>query len=248
MSVRAADVVKAAPKYLGVHYSDMDCQAFVEQCLKDAGISKNLPGSNAWYREMTWVGTPEECKASFGKIPVGAFLFILKQDGGEPAKYKPDGIGNASHIGIYSGTGEGAYHSSASVGFVCESKFKGKSISGGWNRVGLWDRLEYDIDIPGNSGRSEKPVSSEVAIVSANSGSTVNMRKGPATTAALVARVPVGAPVNVIDRDKGWARVEYAGDTGYMMEAFLRNESTEVVQVPRDVLENMLNTIQELLK
>ena len=96
-------VLRAAPKYLGTPYSKMDCQAFVEACLKDIGISKNLPGSNAWYRTMTWVGTPEECEHSFGSIPVGAFLYVLKQDGGEPEKYKSDGIGNANHIGIYTG-------------------------------------------------------------------------------------------------------------------------------------------------
>ena len=100
---KAADLCQVAPKYLGTPYSKMDCQAYVERCLKDIGISRNLAGSNAWYRAMTWTGTPAECTASFGKIPKGAFLFILKSDGKEPAKYRGDGIGNASHIGIYTG-------------------------------------------------------------------------------------------------------------------------------------------------
>ena len=38
--------------YLGRLYSEMDCQAFVERCLKDVGIDKNLAGSNAWYLEI----------------------------------------------------------------------------------------------------------------------------------------------------------------------------------------------------
>ena len=78
---KASELLKVSPKYLGTPYSKMDCQAFVEKCLSDIGIHDNLPGSNAWYRRMTWVGTPEECKTSFGKIPEGAFLFILKSDG-----------------------------------------------------------------------------------------------------------------------------------------------------------------------
>ena len=135
-------------QYLGVSYKTMDCQAFVERCLRDCGLSMDLAGSNAWYREVMrngWVGTPEECVQLYGCVPAGAFLFILKQDGKEPAKYKPDGIGNASHIGICTGSrGEGAIHSSSSRGCVCESKFKGKTIpNGGWNRVGLWDRVDY---------------------------------------------------------------------------------------------------------
>lgn len=130
-------------KYLGVPYSTMDCQAFVEKCLSDLGKRIDLPGSNAWYRMILnegWVGTPEECVKAFGKVPKGAFLFILLQDGKEPEKYKPDGIGNASHIGICTGNeGKGAIHSSFSRGCVAESEFHGKTIkNGGWNRVGLW--------------------------------------------------------------------------------------------------------------
>lgn len=135
-------------QYLGVPYSKMDCQAFVEQCLRDCGLNKNLAGSNAWFREVYKNGlimTPEACVKTYGAVPKGAFLFILK-DSGEPAKYQADGLGNASHIGICTGKrGEGAIHSSSSRGCVCESKFQGKTIkNGGWNRVGLWDMVDYN--------------------------------------------------------------------------------------------------------
>ena len=82
-------------------------------------------------------------------IPNGAFLFILEQDGGEPAKYRADGIGNASHMGIKTGIGEGAIHSSKSRGCVCTSVFRDKSINGGWNRVGLWDAIDYGGTVNG---------------------------------------------------------------------------------------------------
>lgn len=130
-------------KYIGVPYSVMDCQAFVEACLRDIGLNRDLAGSNAWFREMDWVGTPEECKALFGSIPKGAFLYILEFDGNEPARYKPDGLGNASHMGIYTGTNRGAVASSKSKGGVIYSYFAGSSINGSWNRVGLWRELDY---------------------------------------------------------------------------------------------------------
>ena len=118
-------------QYLGVSYSKMDCQAFVEQCLRDCGLNKNLAGSNAWFREVYNHGaimTPEECVQQLGCVPKGAFLFILERDGKEPEKYKADGLGNASHIGICTiPRGEGAIHSSASRGCVAESKFKEKA-------------------------------------------------------------------------------------------------------------------------
>ena len=78
------ELAAAGPKYLGTPYSKMDCQTFVERCLADIGIRINLPGSNAWYRKMDWVGSPEECRKKYGKVPVGAFLFIWADDGGEP--------------------------------------------------------------------------------------------------------------------------------------------------------------------
>ena len=136
-------------KYLGTPYSQMDCQAFVEKCLSDCGLRKDLPGSNAWFREVYRDGvvlTPEECKKQYGCVPKGAFLFILEFDGKEPEKYKADGLGNASHIGICTmPRGEGAIQSSASRGCVAESKFNGKTIkNGGWNRVGLWSKVTYD--------------------------------------------------------------------------------------------------------
>lgn len=142
-TVSARTVSLMGDKYLYRTYSQMDCQAFVEQCLADAGLNVNLTGSNAWYRAMTWVGTPEECRAKFGSIPVGAFLYILEQNGKEPNQYKADGLGNASHIGIYIGRELGAIHSSASRGGVYYSPFTGSTINGGWNRVGLWTELDY---------------------------------------------------------------------------------------------------------
>ena len=249
MSAKATTLIRAAPKFLGVPYSKLDCQAFVEASLKEIGISENLPGSNVWYRHMTWTGTPEECKASFGKIPPGAFLFILEHDGGEPEKYKPDGIGNASHIGIYTGMtgaemcdiaigdgigdadrynfGNGAIHSSKSRGFVCTSTFSGKTIKGGWNRVGLWDKLSYDIDIPGEPEEGVTPVT---ATVNGPNGETVFLRTKPSSQASWICRVPTGAEVETGENKNGWTAVSYYGQKGYMMSKYLAPAGSEPEQ------------------
>ena len=89
-------------------YSEMDCQGFVEAVLKDIGVRKpngsvyNWAGSNSMYRNYySWHGTIEECKKKFGRIPVGAFVYIHK-DSGQPSGYT-DKLGNFSHVGIYCG-------------------------------------------------------------------------------------------------------------------------------------------------
>ena len=55
----------------------MDCQGLVEYCLRQLGVRKNWRGSNAMWRDMVWRGTPEDCRKAFGRIPKGAFLYII---------------------------------------------------------------------------------------------------------------------------------------------------------------------------
>lgn len=122
----------------------MDCQGLMEYCLRQIGIKANWKGSNHMWRDMAWTGTPEECKKVFGRIPVGAWLFIVTNDGGEVARGYRDGLGNAEHVGVYTGQNDGAVHASASRGKVADSKFEGKTIrNGGWNQVGLCKLLDY---------------------------------------------------------------------------------------------------------
>ena len=253
--VNGKSLADAGYRYLGTAYSKMDCQAFVEQCLRDCGLEKNLAGSNAWFREVNANGvilTPEECVKQLGTVPPGAFLFIWKNDGKEPEKYRKDGLGNADHIGICTGRGEGAIHSSASRGCVAESKFKGKTIQGGWNRVGLWNRVAYDYTGSGSGSSaqetpaaedpvlpetSEAPTAksgTETAVVWAGSGSTVNTRQGPSTGYALskAGRIPVGTEVEILKRSGGWCRIRVVDPRNavwycWMKEEFLKELSEE---------------------
>ncbi|MBR6029229.1 MAG: SH3 domain-containing protein [Clostridia bacterium] len=237
-------------QFLGRPYSEMDCQAFVEACMKKVGIRDNLPGSNAWYRKMTWVGTPEECRAKFGCIPRGALLYILKQDGREPAKYRDDGIGNASHIGIYIGRKDGAIHSSQSRGFVCYSKFAGKSIHGGWNRVGLWDRFDYgekvNNELSGTQNdQNEVVIQMKKAVVKTYNGAGVNLRTQKATTSVRVCTIPENAEVIISEEDGTWSTVSYNGRNGYVLSAFLQaQEDTISLTVDRQTGEALLNALK----
>lgn len=226
----------AGDKYLGRPYSEMDCQKFVEKCMSDVGLHMDLAGSNAWYREVKkhgWVGSPEECMRTFGEVPKGALLFILKQDGKEPEKYKKDGIGNASHIGICIQRHDGAINSSNSRGCVCYSKFQNKSINGGWNRVGLYDKFTYGKSIDwylehgGSSppddpdGKKEEEVVPLQGKVTAPSGSTVKLRQKPSTDCNMYWDIPIGTEVMVTDYGPEWSKVVAGGLTGYMMTKFI---------------------------
>ena len=241
MAISAEQFSLQGDKYLGRSYDEMDCQEFYERCAEDAGLKKDLKGSNAWYREFQkngWVGTPESCRVQFGSVPKGATLFIHAYDGGEEKRGYHDGLGNASHIGIKTGRGKGAIHSSASRGCVAESEFHDKTIpNGGWNMVGLhpWfnygekiDRILAEIvagDGGSPSGGEEEPIpmneTATVVLPAGAGGTTVNMRKKADQNAALVVRVPVGSSV-IITEDLGkWCAITYDRYSGYMMSNYL---------------------------
>lgn len=263
--VNGNDLATVGCKYLGTPYATMDCQVFVEKCLRDCGLKKDLAGSNAWYREVAahgWVGSPEECKSKYGFIPKGAFLFILLQDGGEPSKYKGDGVGNANHIGIYTNMtgsemvaqakadgnqtaggynyGNGAINSSSSRAAVCTSKFEGKSINGGWNRVGIWDQVKYDGIGGGGSGMIH------TMIVHTDNGGTLNLREQPSKSSGIITTIPNGTPVGVVDTTTDWSKLDYNGLSGWVMSCYLVEPSPDPqgqIIVPRDELELIYDTI-----
>ena len=97
-------------KYDSITYNKADCQKFLELVLIDCGITKpggqpyDWKGSNSmWRNALSWKGTIEECIAKYGEIPLGAWVFIVKNDGGEKERGYNDNEGNAKHVGIYVG-------------------------------------------------------------------------------------------------------------------------------------------------
>ena len=134
-------------KYNNIKYSKMDCQAFVEKVLFDSGCRKsdgsayNWKGSNSmWRNALSWRGTLADCKNKYGCIPVGAWVFMVKYDGGEKEKGYNDGEGNATHVGIYVGdelTRDSTRNTKGRDGV-------GYRPLSDWNMVGLCKYLDYD--------------------------------------------------------------------------------------------------------
>ena len=237
MKISAIDFSLAGDKYLGRSYEEMDCQAFVEKCMADVGLRMDLGGSNSWYRECGkhgWVGTPEECVREFGSVPKGALLFILEPVGPKtPAKFRNDGIGDVTHMGIVTGCGDGAIHSSSSRGYVATSKFRGKTIpNGGWNRVGLYDKFDYagaerreEADAIFQEDEEEAGGEKLTGIVTAETGSTVNLRKTKG--GKLLERIPIGSEVTILDYGEEWCQVIAGGLKGWMKTEFIDAEGGE---------------------
>ena len=151
-------------KYDKIKYADADCQTFVEMVLKDCGVRKadgtiyNWSGCNKMWRvALTWKGTIEECIRQYGEIPLGAWMFIWKNDGGEKERGYFDNEGNAKHIGIYVG-GEKPVRDSTrtknAVGKIIRDGVGYRSLDG-FTHVGLPFMIDYFDEslVPNTTGK-----------------------------------------------------------------------------------------------
>ena len=245
MKYSAEEFSRAGDQFLGRSYEEMDCQALVARMMAAVGYRRDLGGSNSWYRECIkngWTGTPEECLREFGSVPKGALLFIREEvSASTPGKFRDDGIGDITHMGVKTGRGEGAIHSSHLKGCVCTSKFRDRTIpNGGWNRVGLLNVFSYGktvdwvLEHGGGSGdgsvsvvpaeKEGKPVKGTVI---AKSGSTVKLRQKPGTDCTIYWNIPVGTEMEIVDQRENWSKCICSGLTGWMKNEFIRTGGEE---------------------
>ena len=146
----AARAIQAVAQ--GHTYQEMDCQAFVKFCVQQCGGQMAYAGSNDMYRNaMVYLATIDNAKAE-GKLVPGAGLLIVEEvSAGTPAKYRGDGLGDATHVGLY--VGEGALtdvdskgrkrtcnvvHSGSTMGRVA-----GSTLANGWTHVILFREIDY---------------------------------------------------------------------------------------------------------
>lgn len=125
-----------AGNYIGIPYSDLDCQAFVERVLKDTTDKRyNWKGSNDMYRNACQFIRP----VGEDPVPAGYLLFTLKNDGGEVERGYKDGLGNACHVGIrlFETGSEGSIHST--TGGVQFAEFPARR----WTHCGPLKCLDY---------------------------------------------------------------------------------------------------------
>lgn len=86
------------------------------------------------------------------------------------------------------------------------------------SRLGKWNYAGWLALVSRESAKEDTEM--QTAIVTAESGSTVNLRKTP--EGALLDRVPVGCEAQVLDTMDGWAQVTVAGKTGWMDKRYLQ--------------------------
>ncbi len=118
-----------------------DCQGFVEAVVRKLGGSMSYRGSNDMMRNACNFFIPIADAKRQGMKPGGG-LFIVKQDGKEPSHYK-DSLGNASHVGLYTGLKYFSVHSSSAANDVVGTDEKYP-----WTHYGEFKAIDYGLAVP----------------------------------------------------------------------------------------------------
>lgn len=216
----------------GTSYDEIDCQAAIERAVYLSGGRMSYSGSNAMARNLEWLGTLDNALAYFGgTLPIGAGLFINEEVSGRtPAKYRGDGLGDFSHVGLYAGKNalwdtdkKGDYracdaiHSSSSMGRVA-----GTTLKNGWTHVGLFKEIDYGMNI--ESGVELSPKAEEYLNGSQNEpDAIVTNNEGEAIQQVSYRYVTVvsanGKPVRIREKPQKGSITKYSVPVGTRLMA-----------------------------
>lgn len=114
-----------------------------------------------------------------------------------------------------------------------------------------WDCVAFLKDVDYGEEQSEMPEGTyaKVVLPQGANGTTVNLRQGPSKDKSVVAKVPVGTEVQVVD-DKGtWCEVNSNGQYGWMMSNYLEyvgqdGETDTLTPDDRDKIDKALLAIE----
>jgi hypothetical protein len=191
-----------------------DCIGLIIGAVERAGESwEGVHGSNWWARNYTRSLLPVTDKDDlllgdlvYKALPPGAPGYDL------PSRYDkhPNKL-DFYHVGVVTGVNPLEITHCTSPGGILRD---GKLVK--WNYHG-------QLTLIGDADEQEDAEMTETvtAVVTASSGSNVNMRREPSSKAALVDRVPIGAVVEVLERGTEWSKIRYGAKVGYMMTSFL---------------------------
>lgn len=220
-------VVEKMISLKGTSYDEIDCQASIERAVYLAGGRMSYSGSNAMARNLEWLGTLDNALIYFGgNLPIGAALFINEEVSAKtPSKYRGDGLGDFTHVGLYAGKNalwdtdkKGNYracdviHSSSSMGRVA-----GTTLKNGWTHVGLFKEIDYGLNV--ESGVELSPKAEEYlngsqnepdAIVTSNEGEPIQQKSYRYVTVVSAN----GGPVRIREKPQKGSITKYSVPVG----------------------------------
>ncbi len=197
----------------------IDCSGLFVKCFRDQGASIYHGSNTIWRKYCSEKGELKNVR----QLRRG--MAVFKWNPKTPSKFK-DGQGDFQHIGlVVSVSPLRIIHASTETMCVTTDTRLGKWRFWGWlkdvEKDPGWAPLGLPAADSDNAGAQSPLEASTLAIVTAPSGSTVNLRAGARKRARLLTRVPIGETVEVLKPGPRWTKVKYGARTGYMMTEFL---------------------------
>lgn len=253
MKPRAVQLARAAVQAVGVGYTydELDCQAFIEHCARQAGGRMDYLGTNDMARRAAWLGTLAQAQAQGRLVPGAGVLIREETEANLPARYAGDGLGDFSHVGLY--VGEGALcdtdkngnarncdvvHSSATMGRVA-----GSTLANGWTHVMWFSEIDYGENVgtgveagteisqgatnattgPEEGLTAGTPVmdAARYAVVVSPDGGPVKLRKSASAEETLYWLVGAGAQVLVERTEGAWSLITAICTDGHTRRAWM---------------------------
>ena len=224
--VKASQIIPWAERALKEHWAyvpgaarigEVDCSGLFALAYSKCG--GYMPhGSNSMYRKYS----TETGKIGEITLVPGMAVYRWSPSGSEPDWCKGDGIGDMHHVGMYVGNGKCIEAKGTKYGVV-ESKIEK------WDYASRLKNTIYDVGSDSEASGADEGKGSEImaeakAIVNTENG-TLNLRSKPSKTAIVLARIPKGETVDVLEASNGWARVSYKGSKGYVAAEYLDTAS-----------------------
>lgn len=194
--------------------SGVDCSGAFVYAYRQFGLSI-YHGSNRIIRRYCH----DVRKRQLGELKVGMAIFKSRQDLSRmKAEYKPGGRyydpalpDDYYHMGLVVSV------SPLQIINATPPRVRVDTRLSDWCCAGYLNAVDYQSDW-------EDPT---LATVTAESGSTVNLRSAPSRSAVVRVRVPIGSVVEVLERtDEYWSLIRWQTYTGYMMREFLWEEGS----------------------
>lgn len=195
MKPTANQVARAATlaAHVGYTYDELDCQAFVEHCVRQAGGRMDYLGTNDMARRAAWLGTLDEARAQGRLVPGAGLLIREATEANLPARYAGDGLGDFSHVGLY--VGENALtdtdkngrrracdvvHSSATMGRVA-----GSTLQNGWTHALWFSEIDYAVTAGAGAGGTSTSAGISGTGTGTNTGGTGSAGTSTGTSAGI---------------------------------------------------------------
>ena len=195
MKPTANQVAQAATlaAHVGYTYDELDCQAFVEHCVRQAGGRMDYLGTNDMARRAAWLGTLDEARTQGRLVPGAGLLIREATEANLPARYAGDGLGDFSHVGLYVGENAltdtdkngrrracDAVHSSATMGRVA-----GSTLQNGWTHALWFSEIDYAVTAGAGAGGTSTSAGISGTGTGTNTGGTGSAGTSTGTSAGI---------------------------------------------------------------